>query len=71
MKNTFYNEYGFSCRESGNRKITVTGLINLDGEEEIISVTVDEDKIDEVDFTVLINQYLKTVRKEHRERKGS
>ena len=61
MKNTFYNEYGFSCRESGNRKITVTGLINLDGEEEIISVTVDEDKIDEVDFSVLINEYFKTV----------
>ena len=67
MKNTFYNEYGFSCRESGNGKITLTGLINLDGTEEIISVVVDEDKIHEVDFTVLINQYLKAVRKEHRE----
>ena len=61
MKNTFFNEYGFSCKESGNGKITVTGLINLQGIEEIISITVDKDKIDEVDFTVLINQYLKTV----------
>ena len=61
MKNTFYNEYGFSCKELGNGKITVTGLINLEGEEKIISVVVDDDKMDEVDFTVLINQYLKTV----------
>ena len=68
MKNTFYNEYGFSCKELGNGKITVTGLINLEGKEKIISVVVDDDKMDEVDFTVLINQYLKAVRKEHRER---
>ena len=68
MKNTFYNEYGFSCKELGNGKITVTGLINLEGKEKIISVVVDDDKMDEVDFTVLINQYLKTVKREHRER---
>ena len=54
----YYNEYGYQCQDKQNGKVTVSGLINLDGEEKFVSITIDKSKVDEVDYFVLTNQYL-------------